>query len=70
MDKIRKAITKPFEYFIHKAKEKHGDKYDYSKSEINYVNNKSKIAIICPYHGEYFQVVVNHLSGAGCYLCG
>jgi len=70
IDKIRKAITKPFEYFIHKAKEKHGDKYDYSKSEINYVNNKSKIAIICPYHGEYFQVVVNHLSGAGCYLCG
>lgn len=53
--------------FIKKAENVHGDKYDYSK--INYKNNYSKVEIICPIHGSYFQRVNNHLSGHGCPIC-
>lgn len=47
------------EQFISKAKQKYGDKYDYSK--VNYVDGKTKICIICPKHGEFWQLPFNHL---------
>lgn len=53
--------------FIEKAKNVHGDKYDYSK--VDYVNNKTKICIICPEHGEFYQTPKDHLSGCGCKMC-
>jgi very-short-patch-repair endonuclease len=53
--------------FIEKAKEKHGDKYDYSKSINN--SSKSKIIIICPIHGEFEQSLSDHLKGCGCRKC-
>ena len=37
-----------YEDFIKRAREKHGDKYDYSF--VNYKTIKSKVAIICPTH--------------------
>ena len=40
------------ETFIKKAREKHGDKYDYSKIK-NIDNGNSKVTIICPIHGEF-----------------
>ena len=46
--------------FIKKAKELHGDKYDYSK--VNYVNNKTKVCIICPEHGEFWVTPSNHIN--------
>ena len=39
--------------FINDAKEVHMDKFDYS--EVNYVNRITKVKIICPKHGEFFQ---------------
>ena len=39
------------EDFIERAKDVHGDKYDYSKSE--YINKNTKVCIICPEHGEF-----------------
>ena len=54
--------------FIRKAKEIHGDKYDYSK--VEYKNNRTKVCIICPEHGEFWQVSSYHLSGNGCPKCG
>lgn len=54
--------------FIKKAKEVHGDKYDYSK--VEYKNNKTKVCIICPKHGEFWQKPFHHLSGNGCQICG
>ena len=54
--------------FITKAKEIHGDKYDYSK--VEYVNNKTKVCIICPEHGEFWQIPNSHLNGSGCNKCG
>ena len=53
--------------FIEKAKKIHGDKYDYSK--VEYLNNKTKVCIICPEHGEFWQTPTNHLVGQGCPYC-
>lgn len=39
--------------FIKKAKQVHGDKYDYSK--VEYINQIKKVKIICPEHGEFEQ---------------
>ena len=54
--------------FISKSKLIHGDKYDYSK--VEYVNNHSKVCIICPGHGEFWQTPANHLKNRGCPICG
>ena len=53
--------------FITKAKEEHGDIYDYSKT--NYVSGHKHIIIICKIHGEFTQDPYNHLGGAGCPVC-
>ena len=62
------ARTNNTKDFIEKAMKVHGDKYDYSK--VDYVNNKAKVCIICPKHGEFWQKPENHLSGHGCPKCG
>jgi superfamily II DNA or RNA helicase len=63
---IESAVNKN-NYFIHKAKLIHGDKYGYSL--INYVNSKTKIKIICPEHGEFEQNPSDHLNGKNCNKC-
>lgn len=55
------------ESFIEKAKQVHGDKYDYS--HVNYINSRTKINIICPIHGEFYQSPISHLNGATCPYC-
>lgn len=55
------------EDFIEKANKVHEYKYDYSKSD--YINTATKVCIICPDHGEFWQVPNNHLLGAGCPKC-
>jgi hypothetical protein len=54
--------------FIKKAKKVHGDKYDYSK--VEYTNSQTKVCIICPEHGEFWQTPNNHLKKNGCPSCG
>ena len=54
--------------FIKKAKEVHGDKYDYSK--VKYVDANTKVCIICKKHGEFWQLPSNHIKGHGCVKCG
>jgi len=53
--------------YLEKARLKHNDKYDYSL--VDYINNKSKIKIICPKHGFFEQKLKNHLNGSGCFKC-
>ena len=53
--------------FIEKARKIHGNKYDYSK--VEYKNSKTKVCIICPKHGEFWQTPNSHLNGEGCELC-
>ena len=53
--------------FIEKAKLIHGNKYDYSL--VRYINNNSRVDIICPAHGKYKQQARHHLAGSGCLAC-
>jgi superfamily II DNA or RNA helicase len=61
-------MTDKTKEFIEKAKEIHGNKYDYSK--VEYINSKTKVKIICPEHGVFEQQPSNHLMNKGCLLCG
>lgn len=53
--------------FIKRAKKIHGNKYDYSK--VDYINNHTKVIIICPEHGVFMQTPKNHLNGQKCPKC-
>ena len=53
--------------WLHKAKAVHGDKYDYSK--VKYVNGRTKVCIVCPKHGDFYQTPDSHLKGRGCKKC-
>ncbi len=55
------------EEFIERARKVHGNKYDYSK--VEYINSETKVCIICPKHGEFWQVPHKHLNGRGCHEC-
>lgn len=55
------------EEFIRKSREVHNDKYDYS--QVRYINNKTKVKIICPIHGVFEQRPDGHLKGIGCKKC-
>jgi len=64
----RKLTT---EEFIEKARELHGDRYDYS--EVKYDGNRRKVVIICNEHGRFQQQAANHASRTrptGCPECG
>lgn len=53
--------------FVEKAKDVHGNIYDYSK--VNYTGNKSKVIINCNKHGDFEQKPNQHLNGNGCPKC-
>jgi G:T-mismatch repair DNA endonuclease (very short patch repair protein) len=53
--------------FIEKAKEVHGDIYDYSK--VICEGMASKVIIICKIHGEFKQNAMSHLQGCACPSC-
>lgn len=54
--------------FIEKANGIHYNKYNYSK--VKYINAKTKVCIICPKHGEFWQIPLNHVNEKkGCLNC-
>ena len=53
--------------FIREVQLIHHNRYDYSK--VKYINNKTKVCIICPDHGEFWQIPSDHLNGKGCPQC-
>lgn len=55
------------EEFIKRAKEIHGNKYDYSL--VDYKNARTKVKIICPEHGVFEQQPRAHLNKQGCPKC-
>lgn len=61
--------TKTFDDFIKRAKEIHGDRYDYSK--VKYKNLTTKIEIVCKKHGSFFVRPESHLhkTGGNCQKC-
>lgn len=64
---MNKSRVKDTVSFICRAKEVHGDKYDYS--ETMYVKSLSKVKIICPKHGLFCMSPCNHLHNHGCKRC-
>ena len=55
------------EEFIEKARKVHGGKYDYSK--VEYVNNSTKVCIVCSEHGDFWMRPKNHMRGDSCPIC-
>lgn len=54
--------------FVLRANNIHRNRYDYSRTV--YLNIETKVEIICPDHGSFWQKPANHLSGAiGCKKC-
>ena len=53
--------------FIEKSKKIHGDRYDYSL--VEYVNNSTKVKIICHTHGVFEQIPAKHTRGSNCPSC-
>ena len=56
------------ELFLKRAREFHGDKYDYRKSV--YKNVDTKVTITCPVHGDFEQTPYIHYKKSGCPKCG
>ncbi len=63
-DKKRRYTIERWEQ---KAKLVHEGKYDYTK--IVYQGSINKVCIICPEHGEFWQLPSQHLQGTGCPIC-
>jgi flagellar hook protein FlgE len=62
---VRKITTAEF---ITRANKIHNNKFDYSL--VNYINNNTKVIIICPIHGKFTQKPLTHTNQAcGCPLC-
>lgn len=55
------------EEFVRRAKEVHGDEYDYSQTV--YTTAKNTVLIICKKHGVFEQNAAVHLRGSGCPKC-
>ncbi len=64
-EKVKKKKTT--ELFIREGNEIHNNLYNYSK--VNYINNQTKVIIVCNIHGEFEQVPTSHLGGTGCPNC-
>ena len=66
--KVARDQTSNTEEFIKKARNIHGDRYDYSL--VDYKNNRTQVEIICKIHEKFLQAPSDHLSGKGCTECG
>jgi len=62
-----KMINKKTERFIERAKEVHGDTYDYSNTI--YQRTHDKVIIRCLIHENFYQTPSCHLRGSGCPIC-
>jgi hypothetical protein len=64
--KIKSATARliPVEEFIKKANKKHNNLYDYSK--VVYTHCDTKVLIIDPVYGEFWQSPYQHLNSHGC----
>lgn len=65
--KCSRQRRKKKDTFIVESLNKHGNLYDYSK--VKYINQNTKVEIICPTHGSFFQKPKEHLNGCGCPMC-
>lgn len=66
----RRALTqrRPISWFLEDARKVHGDTYVYDK--VEYINQKTKVEILCKKHGSFWQTPEMHVSQRnGCPSC-
>lgn len=63
-----KNIKHTTDSFVKKSSEVHNNFYDYSLT-IYGNRNTDKVIITCPFHGDFLQAPMGHLSGQGCKIC-
>lgn len=66
--KTKAALSDDKDKFVTKARDIHGEKYDYSL--VDYQGSDVKVEIICPIHGLFLQTPHMHLQGQECPVCG
>lgn len=63
-----RKTRKTREEFIVQAQAIHGDRYSYNN--VNYLGDSTKVEIVCPEHGSFWQTPNKHTSAAqGCPMC-
>ena len=60
-----RKLTK--EIFLQRAKDKYGDKFDYSN--VKYIDRLTPVNIVCKKHGEFQVTPKQHLNSCGCPGC-
>ena len=66
-DIIGNSLRSSINDFIKRSNNFHNNRYDYSL--VNYINNRTKVTIICNSHGEFNQTPSSHIIGKGCPKC-
>ena len=61
------ARKKTLEEFKNDVQKVHGDKY--ILDEVVYIDNKTKVKLLCPKHGEFWMTPNCLLSGQNCPQC-
>jgi hypothetical protein len=65
---FRTLTTKEIIQRFKELREDKGEFYNYS--QVEYINSQTKIKIICPLHGEFYQYPLDHVDGyTGCTQC-
>lgn len=66
-ERFHQALALGTDEFVRRAKEIHGDHYDYHL--VNYTGTLDPVVILCPQHGPFRMKPCRHLSGRGCKKC-
>lgn len=56
--------------FVDRANKIFNFKYIYDKVNLEHRDEKGRVCIICPIHGEFWITPISHLQGQGCKYCG
>lgn len=58
-----------FEEFVERSNKTH-ENNDLIYDESSFNGSHQKVRIICPKHGEFWQIAKDHMNGQGCPICG
>lgn len=68
IEKSHEVTKKTTNDFIKEAIEVHGKTYSYEK--VDYINNRTKVVVTCPIHGDFEIIPLKHTKrGDGCPKC-
>lgn len=68
-EKLSKMHIMPISQFVEKANTIHNHRYVYTKTDLNNRDEKGRVIVTCPKHGDFKITPNNHLKGRGCLKC-